>query len=447
MTEASKWYSGVTRYQWLVLIVASLGWVFDAFEGQLYNITRSDMLPELLKVANDAPEVKAWGEKFLGIFLIGGTIGGWLFSSLADRWGRNPVMALTILFYSAFSGLTGLATEIWQVGALRFLVAMGVGGEWAVGASLVAEVFPKHARERASGIFHATSVGGLWLAAGAGLVVGTNWRWAYFIGIVPSLLVLWVRLSIKEPESWSEAKRSKAERMGSFQELLGTPRWRSHAVFGALLAMVGLATFWGVVVAGQDIAADLLKRLREEKQAPTPATGMATEIDIEALRAIIQEESKQAKIAFGFIQTTGAGLGMLAFGPMAARFGRKRTFVLMHLAALVMTPVICWLPLTMKSYGLLLFLLPIFGFFAQGIHAGYAVYFPELFPTHLRATGAGFCFNTGRILASPVLIWLSAWLKAELGLPTAITYLSGFFLLGLVFLAYLPETKGQELPE
>jgi MFS family permease len=447
MAEPSKWYAGVTRYQWLILVVASLGWIFDAFEGQLYNITRADMLPDLLKVANDAPEVKAWGERFLGIFLIGGTIGGWLFSSLADRWGRNPVMALTILFYSVFSGLTGLATEIWQVGALRFLVAMGVGGEWAVGAALVAEVFPKHARERASGIFHATSVAGLWLAAAAGILVGTNWRWAYFIGVVPALLVLWVRLSVKEPESWSEAKRAKGDRMGSFQELLGTPRWRSHAIFGALLAMVGLATFWGVVVAGQDIAADLLKRLREEKQAAAVVAGTSIEVTPETLKAIAAKESTQAKIAFGFIQTTGAGLGMLAFGPMAARLGRKRTFAIMHLAALVMTPIVCWLPWTMKSYTLLLVLLPIFGFFAQGIHAGYAVYFPELFPTHLRATGAGFCFNTGRILASPVLIWLSASLKKDLGLPTAITYLGGFFLLGLVFLACLPETKGEELPE
>ncbi|HEY1083415.1 MAG TPA: MFS transporter, partial [Prosthecobacter sp.] len=139
MTEApQKWYSGVSRYQWLVLVVASLGWIFDAFEGQLYNVTRPAMLPDLLNVAADDPAVKLWGERFLGIFLIGGTLGGWLFSSLADRWGRNPVMALTILFYSLFSGLTYFATEIWHVGALRFLVAMGVGGEWAVGAALVA---------------------------------------------------------------------------------------------------------------------------------------------------------------------------------------------------------------------------------------------------------------------------------------------------------------------
>ena len=421
--SSSKWYSGVTRYQWLVLIVASLGWIFDAFEGQLYNITRADMLPDLLKVASDDPSVKMWGERFLGIFLIGGTLGGWIFSSLADKWGRNPVMALTILCYSIFSGMTAFATEIWHVGALRFLVAMGVGGEWAVGAALVAEVFPKQARERASGIFHATSVAGLWLAAAAGLFVGTQWRTAYLMGVVPALLVLWVRISIKEPDSWKQAKETKPERMGSYTELLGNARWRTRAILGALLAMVGLATFWGVVVAGQDIAADLLKRLGDPDWA------------------------QKSKIAFGFIQTAGAGVGMLAFGPLSVRWGRRRTFTVMHLASLIMTPIICWLPSYFMSYGLLLCLLPIFGFFAQGIHAGYAVYFPELFPTHLRATGAGFCFNTGRIMAAPVLIWLSASMKSAFDLRWAITYLGFFFLLGLVFLAFLPETKDQDLPE
>lgn len=420
---AAPWYAEVTNYQWLVLTIASLGWVFDAFEGQLYNITRGDMLPDLLRVAADDPAVKAWGERFLGIFLIGGTIGGWIFSSLADRWGRNPVMALTILFYSVFSGLTAFATEPWHVGGLRFLVALGVGGEWAVGAALVSEVFPRQARERAGGIFHATSVGGLWLAAAAGLFVGANWRLAYLLGVLPAVLVLWVRLSIREPDAWQKARAERRERLGSFRELLGDPVWRPRAVGGALLAMVGLATFWGVVVAGQDLAADLLKRLGDPEWAA------------------------KSKIAFGFVQTAGAGAGMLAFGPIAARLGCRGTFALMHGMAAILTPAVCWLPSAWGGYPLLLVLLPVFAFFAQGIHAGYAAYFPALFPTHLRATGSGFCFNTGRILASPVLIWLSAWLKAEFDLRLAVTCLGGFFIVGLVFLMFLPETRGLDLPD
>ncbi len=422
MTQHSSWYRDVTRYQWLVLVIASLGWVFDAFEGQLFNITRADMLPDLLNVGREDPQVKAWGERFLGVFLLGGTLGGWVFSSLADRWGRQPVMALTILCYSLFSGLTSLATEVWHVGVLRFLVAMGVGGEWAVGAALVAEVFPARARERASVIFHATSVFGLWLAASVGLWVGSQWRTAYLIGVVPALLVLWVRVGLKEPETWQHAKQTKSDRLGSFSELLGDPRWRWRAIGGALLAMVGLATFWGVVIAGQDLAANLLRQLNDPRSA------------------------EKSKIAFGYIQTAGAGIGMLAFGPLSSRFGRRATFAWMHVLACIMTIAVCWLPFRFSSYALMLCLLPIFGFFAQGIHAGYALYFPELFPTHLRATGAGFCFNTGRILASPVLIWLSAYMKSKLELQTAIILLGMFFLLGLLILPFLPETKGKELP-
>jgi hypothetical protein len=149
--------------------------------------------------------------------------------------------------------------------------------------------------------------------------------------------------------------------------------------------MVGLATFWGVVVAGQDLAADLLRRLGDPDWA------------------------RKSKIAFGFVQAAGGGAGMLAFAPLGARWGTKRAFVFMHVAALLLTPGVCWVPSLLRSYALLLVLLPAFAFFAQGIHAGYAVYFPTLFPSHLRATGSGFCFNSGRLLAAPVLIWLSAW--------------------------------------
>ncbi len=159
------------------MIVASLGWVFDAFEGQLYNITRADMLPELLRVDSSTPELKAeernlskLGRTIAGIFLLVEPSEDGC-SAHGRSLGRKPVMALTILFYSIFSGMTAFATEIWHVGVLRFLVAMGVGGEWAVGAALVAEVSPNKARERASGIFHATSVAGLWLAAAAGCLL------------------------------------------------------------------------------------------------------------------------------------------------------------------------------------------------------------------------------------------------------------------------------------
>ena len=162
------WYQGVTRYQWTVLVIASLGWVFDAFEGQLYNITRAEMLPDLLRCKPGDPLVRAWGDRLLGVFLLGGTLGGWLFSSLADRWGRRPVMALTILFYSIFSGMTAFAADITQVGLLRFLVAMGVGGEWAVGGGIGGRSFPGTGTRASGRNFSCIKRGGVVACSGGG---------------------------------------------------------------------------------------------------------------------------------------------------------------------------------------------------------------------------------------------------------------------------------------
>ncbi len=418
----TPWYSGVSRYSWLVLTIASAGWIFDAFEGQVFNITRTQLLQDILRVGPKDPSILFFGDVFLGIFLVGGTVGGLLFGSLADRLGRRPVMIATILMYSIFTGLTFFAQNLWQVGTLRFLVAMGVGGEWAVAASLVAEVFPKQARAHASGIFHASSVLGTWMATLAGLAVGAQWRFAFLVGVVPALLVLWVRASVRESEQWTAtvAKNSGRDR-GSFRELLQHPTWGRRAIGGMLLAAIGLGTFWGVTVAGQDLAREMLVK-----------TGTPEKI-----------AAQKAKFAYGIIETAGGGLGLLAFGPLAARIGRKKTFAMMQAAALFMVPITCYAP---QNYTQLLLILPVFGFFTLSCHAGFAIYFPELFPTHLRATGAGFCFNGGRILAAPML-WFSGWLKTQVDLRLAITMLGLLFALGLVVVLFLPETKDQALPE
>jgi len=257
--------------------------------------------------------------------------------------------------------------------------------------------------------------------------VGANWRVAFLIGVLPALLVLWVRARVKEPESWKQAVARAASgetaQLGSFRDLLLNPRWNRRAIFGMLLAAVGLGTFWAVAVGWQDLAREYL--IRDGVVASAAA--------------------ERAKFAYGNVQALGAGLGMLAFGPLCVRFGRKRTFVYYLLAATVVVPITCFLP---GSYEALLLMLPLFGFFTVGFHAGFAVYFPELFPNHLRATATGFCFNGGRLLASTVLIF-SGWLKALPGmdLRVATSCLAGLFLLGLLFIAFLPETRNQPLQE
>ena len=234
--------------------------------------------------------------------------------------------------------------------------------------------------------------------------------------------MLWVRSSIHEPERWRRAGESR-QQLGSFSELFGVRRWARPAIFGGLLAAVGLGTFWGVTVAGQDLTLALLLR-----NGVPPA-----------------QAAEHAKFAFGIVQTVGGGLGLLSFGPLAERIGRRGAFAFMHLMAFAIVPVICYVP---QTYGQMLLLLPIFGFFTLGSHAGYAVYFPELFPDRLRATGTSVCFNGGRLVAAPIL-WFSGVLKGMPGMDLrhAILLLSTLFLVGLVLLLFLPETRGEPLPE
>jgi MFS family permease len=415
-----RWYAEVGPYEWLMLAIASAGWFFDVFEGQIFNLTSRQLLPDVLGCTADDPSVLLWRDRLLAVFLVGGTIGGVLFGTLADRFGRKSMMSATILCYSLFSGLTYFATSLWQVAALRFLVALGVGGEWAVAATLVAEVFPASARARASGIFQATSILGTWMAALAGMAVGAQWRYAYVLGILPALLVLWVRAKVEEPARWREA-RSIDQHMGSFRELFGNARWASHAILGLLLAAVGLATFWGVTIAGQDLMQQLL-------------------VDSGVKDSVA---SQRGKFAYGIVETAGGGLGLLAFGPLAEWMGRRGAFALMLSLAFLIVPFTCYVPRTEMQ---LLCVLPFFGFFTLGIHSGFAIYFPELFPSRLRATGSGICFNGGRLAAAPML-WLSGDLKTRLNLHGAVTAVASLFLLGLVLLIFLPETKGKPLPE
>jgi MFS family permease len=413
-----RWYQGITSYQWLVLVLASAGWVFDVFEGQIYAITRVEMLTELLGQTPDDAALRFYGDVFLAVFQLGGTLGGIAFGSLADRWGRRPMLIATILTYSVFSGLTYFADSLWTVGVLRFLVAIGVGGEWAVAAALVAEEFPARTRAHASGIFHATSILGTWMAALAGRAVGAEWRYAYLVGIVPALLVVLIRFQLRAVPS---PAANEAPERGSLAVLLTHPRWRTRALLGMLLATVGLATFWGVTIAGQDLTRALL--LSEQVSAA--------------------EAQDKAKFAYGIVETAGGGLGLLTFGPLAAWCGRRKAFLFFQLGAVAIVPVACYVP---GTYEQLLGVLVVYGFFTLGMHAGFAVYFPELFPTHLRATGAGFCFNGGRLVTSLMLV-LSGWLKAELGLHLAIMLLGLLFVPGMVIVLLLPETKDQPLPE
>jgi MFS family permease len=441
--DASSWYTGITRYQWIVLAIAAAGWAFDQYESQIYVLTKDQILLDLAGLAGAARN--RWTDYLNAIFLLGSASGGLLAGTLADRFGRRPLLIATILFYSLFSGVTYFATGLGQLCIIRFLVAMGIGGEWAVGASLVAETFSRRARAYTSGMFHSSSVIGIWMATCVGLAVGANWRYAYLVGILPAFLTFWVLARVHEPEKWQHKADSlhksatESKRLGSFRELLRTPQWRRRALLGCALAGVGLATFWGVMVAGQDLIRDLLVR---NVQSQTHFAYGSPELDQAIKDANVVAKTR---FAYGFVQTAGSGLGMILFGPISARIGRRAAFIGFHLLSFIYVPIACYAP---QTYWQLLIAMPIFGFLTLSFHAGYAIYFPELFPTHLRATGTSFCFNGGRILAAPML-FLSAWLKGSnfIDLRLAVTCFGALFLIGAVIMLYLPETNRQELLE
>jgi MFS family permease len=418
-----RWNDGLSARHWLVLAIASAGWVFDVYEGQLFTIFKTPMLTDLAGGNSAAVEWEA--NLGLAAFLLGGAVGGLGFGILGDRFGRVRLLSVTILVYSLFSALTAFAQSAFQVHVLRFLVALGAGGEWAIAAALVAETFPPQARAIASGIFHASSILGSALASLTGMffVASGAWRGAFFLGLAPALLVLWIRLSVREPEQWVAARKAHARdaaSLGDLTELLRDQPWRSRALLGLALATVGLGTYWGIFAWSPELVGLLLGE--------------------NASSAERQQLGSRAYLVMNF---TGGLFGLLSFAPLATWRGRRFAFAVYHLGAAIVAPAVF---LAAASFNQALWLLPVMAFFVLGMHAGYAIYFPELFPTRLRATGSSACFNLGRVLGAAILI-VRGTLGSALGLRWAVVAMSGLFWVGLLILLFAPETKGPELPE
>lgn len=448
-----RWYEGISSYQWLVLVVASLGWVFDIFEGQIFVASMRDAMPELLGVDSaDSEIVSTWNNYALASFLLGGAFGGILFGMLSDRIGRSKTMIVTILFYSVFTCVTAFSNAPWQMVALRFLVAMGVGGEWAVASAMVAEVMPKRSRPVMSSIFHASSVFGTLMAVAVGYFIisqkpwgDDTWRLGFLIGIIPALLVVVIRWKMKEPEQWKQAKereRQDASQVtGSIPELFSSQN-RRNTVVGVALATIGLVTFWGCHIYGKNaLMRSAETRILREANVAADATKEAKQ----AVLADHQSETKQAEMISMCLNTIGGGLGLVLFGGISNMLGRKGAFVFYHLGGFIMA-LLMFLVLIPQdaSPGILYVALPVFGFLTLGMHAGYAVYFPELFPTRLRGTGTGFCFNSGRFgtAAAMFLAAKMSWQSEQTAL-----YLAPLYLVGVFVTLSARETRGTELPD
>jgi MFS family permease len=460
------WYKLLTRYHWFVFIVAALGWLFDTMDQQLFNLARRPSMLELLpKTPGFTPE-QLTGDAFKGlvgeysgyataIFLLGWATGGLTFGVLGDRFGRAKVMMWTILAYSLCTGLSAFSTTFYDFAFYRFLTGLGVGGEFAVGVALVAEVMPEKARPFALGWLQALSAVGNISAAlismslghleqtgvTGDLVIGgfkmTVWRLMFVVGTVPALLCLVIRAKLKEPERWEKSAHAGAAKkvLSLYTDLFSDPRWRKNAIVGMFLAFAGVVGLWGIGFFSFDLL-QLVFRKHFEGQGLTP----------EQINGQLAWWSGIASV----MQNVGGFFGVYAYSRITHVIGRKKAFFIAFLAAMLSTAFVFW---NLDEFSEIFWMIPLMGFCQLMIFGGYAIYFPELFPTRLRSTGTSFCYNVGRFVAAigPFTFGLLTS-KVFVGMEHepmryAGVFMSGIFVLGMAALPFAPETHGKPLPE
>lgn len=490
LSAGGPWYREMNRYHWFVLLVAALGWLFDCLDQQLFVLARPaamrDLLPKLSDPAAFEIMSKEYANYATAIFLAGWASGGLIFGVLGDRIGRAKTMMLTILMYSACTGLSALSRTFWDFSAYRFLTGLGVGGEFAVGVALVAEVMPAAARPYTLALLQALSAFGNISAALIGIGFGIaeerqmiehTWRWMFVIGALPALLALVIRRRLKEPEKWAQLTHEGAvsRQLGSYAALFRNPEWRKHALLGLVLACSGVIGLWAVGFFTPDLIRyvqrnKVVREVYDEqiagaRRANDAALVSKLEATLEfelstskdkTLRAeLMPLKKKSDPIVSGRLSrwqgvtsmmiNIGAFFGMFGFGAVSQRIGRKPTFAMAFLAAFASTAAVFWY---LEDFSQIFWMVPIMGFCQLSLFAGYAIYFPELFPTHLRSTGTSFCYNVGRFIAATgPLIQAQLVRYFEGSLRSAGITMCVVFLVGLVVLPFLPETRGQPLPE
>ena len=432
-TAAKPWsLSGVfglqeaTRYQWMVLLVAWLGWVFDSMDATLYSLVQKPAITELMGAGASEASIAFYSSVVLSVMLIGWALGGIAFGVLADYIGRTKALAITILIYSVFTGLSAAATSWESLAFFRFITGLGLGGEWAAGAALVAEVWPDRLRAKAGAILQSAAAFGFFFAAVLNLWVGVySWRYVFLIGALPGIMVMFVRRIVKEPEVWTKAQADRSGKRGfTLLQLFERPL-RRDTIAASLLAFVVLLGLWGAT-------AWIPAAIREVSAGE--AVGLSA-ADLQ--RRLVQHAS------YGImLLNAGALFGYLGFGPLADRCGRKVAFAFYFAGALIAFPVAF---LMTSGVSGLFALLPLVGFFTLGVTSGFPIYLPELFPTRVRTTGVGFCYNLGRI-GTAGGVFITAQLVATLGTYVkAASAVSLIYLFGMFFLLFARETRGQRL--
>lgn len=426
-------------YQWIVIFAAWLGWGFDVFDGLLFNYIAPSAVPTLLglNIGSDAAKAATlqWTGILTSILLIGWAAGGVIFGKVCDRIGRTKTLLLTMILYSIGTAACAFAPNIWVLMICRIISALGIGGEWAAGAAMVAEVVPEKRRVEAGAILYTSAPMGLFLATFVTFQItgvyfkdpSVSWRYVFLTGLVPAAVAFVVRLFIKEPERWRSAVAGTHARISE----LFSPQYLRITISGFVMAVTALIMWWSCNAFIPVVAKGLAMR-------ETILLGL----DKTAAEVMGQEWVKTATNSFNL----GGLIGTLLTIPAAKFLGRKKMFFIYYLAAAA--SIMAAFGLELDPHTRLYFYFPI-GLTVFGVFGSFTYYLPELFPTRLRGTGAGFTYNIGRLIAAagPFLVGSIAASGAN-ALDSAIGILFWVGLVPVIGILLLPlviETKGREL--
>ncbi|MDB6093933.1 MAG: nanT 1 [Verrucomicrobia bacterium] len=406
----------LTPLQWKSGAAAWLGWLFDGLELHLYTLVALPLVVQLLGVASASdPAVKEKSAYIQAAFLVGWALGGAFFGRIGDKIGRSRALALTILTYALCTGLCAFAQTWWQLMLFRFVAALGIGGEWAVGASLLTETWPKAWRPWMAAVLQTGVNLGILFAA---VIVGVftllphppSERMVFLVGVVPALLVFWIRRHVPEPAAWKQAQSATAVKPGIrdlFRGEIARTTWCTMAVCALGLSAWWLFAFWH--------PQHLRRLLAAEGAAPGDIT-------------------RRVSAAF-FAVNALAIAGNFAAGALARWWGNRRAIVAMMLGLFASMAGAFMVP---RGFGeLVWFWVPLTGFFS-GVFGLFTMYLPPLFPTLLRTTGAGFCYNVGR-LAAAVASLTFGWLAPVGDFRVALLASSALALGAAVWSWWLPE--------
>ena len=432
------WYRALTPVQWRTLIAANLGWLFDGFEAYALFLTVGPAMRTLLD-PSQFPQIPAYAGTVVAITLLGWGIGGLCGGILADYIGRKRTMIYAILAYSLLTGLTALSFDWISFALLRFLVGMAIGSEWATGSSMMAELWPQHARGKGAGLMQCGLGLGFFLASFVWLYVGSlgpsAWRYMFLIGILPALLTLWIRGSIEESRAWQEVdarrRQARGRREGGTQlgaeeraltrftvaDLFADPQTRRRTILLFLMSLATTLAWWGI-----------------SSWVPPYIASVAGKAGLPA-----QQWASYAGMAYN----VGAILGYVGFGFLADAIGRKPVTMFYYAAAFLLTPALF---LWTQDLHLLLLVAAVNGLFTLGQYCWMPVWLPELFPTRSRATGIAFAFNAPRFIAFLGPLFAGTLIVTFGGYSRGALIFSLIYILGFVVAPFLPETKGKPLP-